>query len=118
MITRFGLPLVIASCLSASACGQCFISGKVMEANTGEALAGITVTLKQGSSMAYTDRNGSFTLPCSCKGGGILLAEGIGFHSQELAFYNRKKKYVLALYENESDWLNRVVLISSETLKK
>ena len=59
------------------------IRGKLTDRNTGEAISGVSVKLKKGSSGAITDVNGSFQLPVSSLPATLLISH-INFEPQEI----------------------------------
>jgi len=59
------------------------IRGKLADRNTGEAISGVSVSLKEGSSGAITDVNGSFQLPVSSLPATLLISH-INFETQEI----------------------------------
>ncbi len=107
-------PLLMVLCLSAAAqqkrngdatantnqnkyAGAVSISGKVLDAATGKALRGISVTYKDYSA-AITDSTGNFTLKVPSAFVSIMM-EGDGFQRKEIALKG-SKPVVVKLYED------------------
>lgn len=76
------LVLMLSLCLSAfAAMAQGTITGRIVDANTGEPLVGATVMVEGTTSGCVVDVNGEFSLQVNKKGNVILLFRFVGYES-------------------------------------
>lgn len=91
------------------------ITGKVTDKG-GEALIGVSVTIKGTTQGASTDVNGSYKVNVPSSGNPILLFRYVGYKTQEVAVSSRSQLNVSL--EDEVTALNEVVVIGYGTVKR
>ncbi len=95
---------------------QAFLTGKVTDAATGEALVGVTVLVKGTTVGTLTDINGNFSIPVSSRQQVTLQLSFIGYTTQEvLATPGTPVNVALAL---EVTLIQEVVVVGYGTQKK
>lgn len=83
------------------------VSGKITDAQTGDALPGVNVSVKGTSKGATSDANGNFKISISEKDA-VLLFSFVGFTSQEVPIKGRNHLNVQLSEDNK--YLNEVVV--------
>jgi hypothetical protein len=83
------------------------VSGKITDAQTGDALPGVNVSVKGTSKGATSDANGNFKISISDKDA-VLLFSFVGFSSQEVPIRGRNHLNVQLSEDNK--YLNEVVV--------
>ncbi len=90
------------------------VSGKV-RSNTGEALPGVTIVLKNSALGTTTDMNGNYSLSVPDVNG-ILVFSYIGYTTQEVAINNRTSINVSLAMDAKT--MEEVVVVGYGTVKK
>jgi len=86
----------------------------IVKDNTGEALIGVSVTVKGTTSGVSTDLNGGFKL--NAAPGAILVFKFIGYKTKEVTLANQTTLSVLL--ESQSSALNEIVVVGYGTQKR
>jgi TonB-dependent starch-binding outer membrane protein SusC len=86
------------------------VSGKVINKATGEALTGVTITVKGTSQSALTDLKGQFSITIS-KPGTVLQVSYTGMKTQELAINAGSASLMIKLEEAPETTLSDVVVV-------
>lgn len=90
------------------------VTGKVVD-NTGEAIMGATVQVKNTKNVTVTDLDGNFTLQ-NVAGNAVLVAKYIGYKTQEVALAG--KRNVTITLEEDSRTLSEVVVVGYGVQRK
>jgi hypothetical protein len=118
MILRPALFLFLTGWAIQQSSAQCMIKGKVIDATTQESMAGALVRLNTPvPTMASSDRNGEFYLSAPCQGQYKVTVESIGFYTQDRVLSASKKSAIFLLYENATDWNDRIVFATVNKIK-
>ena len=105
----FTFLVVLASVLSVLA--QTTITGRIVDARTGEPLIGASLVTKSSSELgAVTDINGNFTLVTKVALPLTLSVQFIGYRSQEVDVYDTAEPLEIQLSDN-GNRLNEVVVV-------
>lgn len=90
------------------------VQGTVSDANTGEALIGVSVVVKGTTVGTVTDIDGKFTLPAAANS--TLVISYVGYIKQEVNVENQTS--FLIKLEEDSKMLDEVVVIGYGTMRK
>ncbi|EGK01329.1 SusC/RagA family TonB-linked outer membrane protein [Dysgonomonas gadei] len=90
------------------------VQGTVSDANTGEALIGVSVVVKGSTVGTVTDIDGKFTLPAAANS--TLVISYVGYIKQEVNVENQTS--FLIKLEEDSKMLDEVVVIGYGTMRK
>ncbi len=93
---------------------QTMLEGKVKSKSTGDALSGVTVTLKGDNKTVTTDLLGNFMIEIPAKGGSLLISYS-GMKSQVYGVSGKTKKIEVLMEESVS---NEVVVVGYGTKKR
>lgn len=93
-----------------------FVSGKVTNKSTGEALAGATVILKGSATATQTDNSGMFRISVP-QSGGILVITFTGMLDQEIPVTSGVSVYNVQL-DSRTSSMNEVVVVGYGTQRK
>jgi len=93
---------------------QTMLEGKVKSKSTGDALSGVTVTLKGGNKTVTTDVLGNFIIEIPAKGGSLLISYS-GMKSQVYSVSGKTKNIEVLMEESVS---NEVVVVGYGTKKR
>ncbi|MEO9869432.1 SusC/RagA family TonB-linked outer membrane protein [Ekhidna sp.] len=108
---KFGFSFIVLILIVGYAQAQRAITGKVTDAQSGEALIGATVQIKGTTNGAITDLDGNYTL--SISDGDILVASYLGFNTREIDPGNRT--VVDFQLEVDLDELQEVIVVGYGT---
>jgi TonB-dependent starch-binding outer membrane protein SusC len=111
--TAFLLLLLITHCLVWAQSRQ--VTGRILNA-TGEALAGVTVSLKGTTTSTSTNNAGEFTLTVPNRDNLVLVFSSVGFQAQEINVGTRASVDVVMI--EESTTLSDVVVIGYQTVRR
>jgi TonB-linked SusC/RagA family outer membrane protein len=91
------------------------VTGKVQHSETGEALPGVTVTLKNSSVATSTDESGAFSIQVPATGG-VLVFTAVDFKAREVQIGQSNTLQVSL--EHQAAGLGEVVVIGYGTVRK
>ncbi|WP_040665056.1 SusC/RagA family TonB-linked outer membrane protein [Nafulsella turpanensis] len=112
---RLLLICLLLAWLLPDAVAQRQVSGKVIEASTGEPLPGVTVLVKGTSIGVTTDLDGSYRLEVPGPEASLVFSF-VGYHTQEVVVGN--KSTINVTLEEDVQQLEEVVVVGYGTLKK
>lgn len=103
-------------CLTTSTVfGQLGISGQVSDASTGEALPGVSITIKGKKNGTFTDAEGKFAFTVEDKKA-ILLFSYVGYLTKEVPVGNMKE-FLISL-ESDAQILSEVVVVGYQSVNR
>jgi TonB-linked SusC/RagA family outer membrane protein len=114
IFTISGLMLLLLFCYDAAFAQNVTIKGKITDGKTGEALIGVSVSVKGTTIGTQTDVNGAFTL--KTPGNAILSVAYIGYATQQVVV-NGQTTINVAL-QPQTNELQQVVVIGYGTQRK
>jgi TonB-linked SusC/RagA family outer membrane protein len=92
------------------------VQGRVIDAETGEPIAGATIRVKGETQGTFTDAQGAFTLELA-SAEAVLICSFVGYESQELQVTNGQTELVMKL-TNKNTLLDEVVVMGFSTQRK
>jgi TonB-linked SusC/RagA family outer membrane protein len=109
--------LILLLCLLAlSAQAQVRVSGRVTDEKTGEALIGVSISVKNGASGTSSDFEGRFVISVADPATAVLMFRYTGFAEKEYPLQGRTS-IEISMSESD-DILNEVVVVGYGTQKK
>lgn len=100
---------------TSSALGQSTITGRITDASSGEALPGVSVTVKGKKSGTMSNTEGTFSLSVEDKKA-ILVFSYVGYIAKEIAVGNGKE--LLISLESDAQVLNEVVVVGYQSVNR
>src|SRR5690554_3696051 len=89
------------------------VSGTVRDANTGETLPGVTITVKGGDQSTQTNENGQYTVQASV--GQVIVASSISYQTAEVTVSGATANFNL---NTDQEALEEVVVVGYGTMRK
>jgi TonB-linked SusC/RagA family outer membrane protein len=99
--------------MQASVVRQQTVSGTVRDANTGETLPGVTITVKGADQATQTNENGQYTVQASV--GQVIVASSIGYQTAEITVSGATADFNL---QTDQAALDEVVVVGYGTMRK
>ena len=100
---------ILLVCIPAVLCAQTVkVSGKVVDAKNGEAVAFCSIQIKGTMNGGSSDADGNFSI--NVPSNGILIISSIGYHSVEVPVDGRT--YYTVVLEQDSEMLNETIVVA------
>ncbi|MBX3255518.1 MAG: TonB-dependent receptor [Chitinophagaceae bacterium] len=114
-LPRILLLCLIASCLSAFALGQSVVKGKITDQSTGEAIQGVTISVKGTNDGTMSDAGGNYSISVG-SANAILVFSFTGYTTQEISVAGKSEINVILATAAAS--LSEVVVVGYGTQQK